>query len=160
MLAACCVGHIPRGSFSTALYPTSTSQLAGPGNNGRPRLAASRLRALEAAGGATDFGGLCIGFSLFLIAAAALLTAQLFRLGVERRAGESGVMQALGYPVAVVRRRLLAEGLVVALGGGLVGPAGGRAGSPRPSPQLRQLRHLASPPRPVRAGSIQGTSPR
>ena len=102
--------------------PFASAAAAVPGGM---RFQPVRLRALEAAGGATDFGGLFIGFSLFLIAAAALLTAQLFRLGVERRAGEIGVMQALGYPVAVVRRRLIAEGLVVALGGGLVGTAGG-----------------------------------
>ena len=84
-----------------------------------------RDRAVEAASGATDFGPLFIGFSLFLIAAAALLTAQLFRLGVEQRVREVGVLLALGHTVASVRARLVGEGLILAGVGGIVGTAAG-----------------------------------
>ncbi|MCY3760215.1 MAG: FtsX-like permease family protein, partial [Gemmatimonadetes bacterium] len=86
-----------------------------------------RERSLKAAEGATDFGGLFIGFSLFLIAAAAMLTGLLFRLGVEQRAREMGLLRAVGMPLARVRRRFLGEGLAVAALGGLLGTAGAAA---------------------------------
>lgn len=79
---------------------------------------------LGASGGATDFGGLFIGFSMFLIFSAALLVALLFGLGVERRAGEVGLLRAVGYPEARVRRQLVLEGLVLAAFGALVGLVG------------------------------------
>ena len=83
-----------------------------------------RERSLKAAEGATDFGGLFIGFSLFLIAAAAMLMGLLFRLGVEQRAPEMGLLRAVGMPLARVRLRFLGEGLAVAALGGLLGTAG------------------------------------
>ncbi len=83
-----------------------------------------RERSLEAAEGATDFGGLFIGFSLFLIAAAAMLMGLLFRLGVEQRVREMGLLRAVGMPLGRVRRRFLGEGLAVAALGGLLGTAG------------------------------------
>lgn len=80
---------------------------------------------LAAAQGTTSFAGLFLGFSMFLIAAAMMLVVLLFRLGVERRAGEIGVLLAVGWSPARVRRLLLAEGLAVAAAGGLVGTAAG-----------------------------------
>ena len=53
---------------------------------------------LAAATGSTDFSALFIGFSLFLIVSAALLVGLLFRLGVEQRASEIGILLATGYP--------------------------------------------------------------
>jgi len=82
-----------------------------------------RRRGLEAASGATDFTGLFIGFSFFVIAAAALLVGLLFSLAVERRAPEAGLLLAVGYPPRTVGRRLLAEGLVLAVFGALAGTA-------------------------------------
>jgi len=76
---------------------------------------------LAAATGATDFAGLFIGFSLFLIVSAALLAALLFRLGVEQRAAEVGLLLAVGYPLRAVKRQLLGEGLVLAAAGALLG---------------------------------------
>ncbi len=83
-----------------------------------------KAQGLAAAAGATDFGQLFIAFSLFLIAAAALLVALLFRLGVDRRAPEMGLLLAVGFPLKAVRRRFMAEGLLVAGLGGLLGLAG------------------------------------
>ncbi len=80
-----------------------------------------RADGLRAASGATDFSGLFIGFSFFLIASAALLVGLLFSLGVEARAGEIGLLLAVGYTVKRVRRRLLTEGGIVAAIGALVG---------------------------------------
>jgi ABC-type lipoprotein release transport system permease subunit len=80
---------------------------------------------LRAATGATDFSQLFLSFSFFLIVSAALLVGLLFRLGVEQRAGEIGLLLAVGYRVVRVRRQLLAEGALLAGLGGLVGLAGG-----------------------------------
>ena len=89
-----------------------------------------KAQGLAAAKGATDFGMLFFGFSLFLILSAALLVGMLFRLGVEQRASEIGTLLAVGYPLRAVRRRLLSEGgLLSAIGcftglGGAVAYAG------------------------------------
>ncbi len=83
-----------------------------------------KQQGLEAAEGATDFAGLFLAFSVFLIASAAMLAGLLFSLGVERRAGELGLLLAVGHPVRAVRRRLLLEGAVLAAVGALLGLAG------------------------------------
>ncbi len=83
-----------------------------------------RQQALEGSVGATDFSQLFLGFGFFLIAAAALLTSLLFRLGIETRRGEVGLLLAVGFPPARVQRRFLAEGAVVGLGGVVLGTLG------------------------------------
>ncbi len=82
-----------------------------------------RVEALAASEGSTDFGMLFIGFSAFLIIAAAMLVALLFRLGVECRAGEVGILLATGYSVRQVARLLLGEGSLLAGIGVAVGLA-------------------------------------
>jgi len=79
---------------------------------------------LAAAEGSTDFAGLFLAFSFFLILSAVLLVGLLFSLSVERRAGELGLLLSVGYPIRKVRRRLLAEGAVLAGLGSLLGLAG------------------------------------
>lgn len=91
------------------------------------RFEAVRENALRASQGATDFSGLFIGFSFFLIASAALLISLAFRLNVERRAPELGTLLALGFSRGEATRLFLAEGLAVAAVGcelGLLGAAG------------------------------------
>ena len=86
-----------------------------------------RQQALAAAAQSQDFGGLFLGFSFFLIAAAVLLMAVLFQFGMEQRAAEVGTLLALGFRPGRVRRLLLTEsGLVAALGAG-AGMIGGLA---------------------------------
>ena len=80
---------------------------------------------LAAAKGSTDFSSLFIGFSLFLIVSAALLVGLLFRLGVEQRASEIGILLSVGYPISTVRRRFMKEGGLIAGVGGLIGLGGG-----------------------------------
>jgi len=84
-----------------------------------------REQALQAAGEAQDFGGLFLGFSFFVIAAALLLMAMLFYLGLEQRAAEIGILLALGFPPRQVRRLLLGEAVVLSLLGGMLGALGG-----------------------------------
>ncbi len=76
---------------------------------------------LQAATGATDFGMLFGSLSGFIIIAVALLVAMLFRVGVEQRSREIGILQAVGYPLAKIRRRFLYEGTTVAGIGSLLG---------------------------------------
>lgn len=83
-----------------------------------------REQALRAGAGSTDFAGLFVAFSFFLIAAAAMLVALIFRLGVERRAREIGLLLALGFSPRQVRRFWLAEGAILAAIGALAGLAG------------------------------------
>lgn len=82
-----------------------------------------RRRGLVASSGFFDFGWLFLGFSCFLIAAALLLVGLLFRLNLDRRAAELGVLLATGYRRGSVQRLLLGEGAVLAAVGGLVGLA-------------------------------------
>jgi ABC-type antimicrobial peptide transport system permease subunit len=82
-----------------------------------------RDRLLTASRGGTDFGGLFLGFSFFLIAAALMLVGLLFRLTLDRRAKEVGLLLAAGFSVRKVRRVLVAEGLLVAVVGALLGLA-------------------------------------
>jgi putative ABC transport system permease protein len=80
-----------------------------------------RDRLLTASKGGTDFGGLFLGFSFFLIAAALMLVGLLFRLTLDRRAKEVGLLLATGYTVRQVRGLLLSEGIALATIGALVG---------------------------------------
>ncbi|QDT75033.1 FtsX-like permease family protein [Lacipirellula limnantheis] len=80
-----------------------------------------RQNALAAASGTTPFDGLFLGFSFFLMASAVMLTALLFRLGIEQRAREVGLLEALGMPLKKLRRLLLAEASIVAAMGALIG---------------------------------------
>ncbi|MFM8360702.1 MAG: FtsX-like permease family protein, partial [Verrucomicrobiota bacterium] len=78
-------------------------------------------------GTASQFGGLIVGFSFFLIVSALLLTAMLFRFGLEQRGEELGTLLALGWPAAQVRRLFLRESLALAGVGAVLGVAGGLA---------------------------------
>lgn len=89
------------------------------------RLEAVRDRALKAAEQSQDFAGLFLGFSFFLIVAALLLMALLFRFGIEQRATEVGTFLALGFTPRQVRRLLLLEGGALAFISGMAGVVGG-----------------------------------
>lgn len=76
---------------------------------------------LAASSGNTDFGQYFIYFSFFIIVAAVLLVAMLFRLSVEQRARQLGVLSAIGFAPWTLRRLALAEGMLLAAIGGLLG---------------------------------------
>ncbi len=80
-----------------------------------------RTPALAAATGGTDFAALFLGLSLFLIAAALLLTALLFAFNLEQRASETGVLRAVGWRPGQVRLLLLGEATILAAIGGALG---------------------------------------
>jgi putative ABC transport system permease protein len=83
-----------------------------------------RTDALAAARGATDFGEYFTYFSFFLVVSALMLVGLFFRLGVEQRAREVGLLRAVGFTTARVRRLFTGEGMVLAATGGLLGVAG------------------------------------
>ncbi len=76
-----------------------------------------KAQGLAAAAGATDFTGLFVGFSFFLILAATILIGLLLRLGIEQRVRHWGLLGAVGFSPRSVHRLMLAEGgLLAALG--------------------------------------------
>ena len=81
--------------------------------------------ALAAARSGQDFGGLFIGFSLFLIVSALLLLNLVFRFGMDRRAREIGTLMALGWTRKATSRLFFREGLHLAVLGAAIGAAGG-----------------------------------
>ena len=84
-----------------------------------------KAQGLAASSGTTPFDLLFLGFSMFLIASAVMLIALLFRLGIDARSREVGLLGAVGWPNEKTRRVLLAEGLIVAAIGAALGVAGG-----------------------------------
>jgi putative ABC transport system permease protein len=79
---------------------------------------------LSASRGSTDFGEYFVYFSFFLVASALVLAALFFRLGVEQRAREVGLLRAVGFSTPRIRRLFAAEGLLLAAVGSVVGTAG------------------------------------
>ena len=86
-----------------------------------------RQQGVAAARGSTEFGAYFLYFSVFLVASALLLAGLFFRLGLEQRLAEIGLLRALGFTPGRLRRVLLAEGLVPSVLGALVGMAGAAA---------------------------------
>jgi putative ABC transport system permease protein len=82
-----------------------------------------RARQLAAASGGTDFSQLFIGFSFFLLVAAMLLVAMLFRLSVEQRARQLGLLSATGFSPRRLRNLSLKEGFILAILGADLGLA-------------------------------------
>ncbi|HBN76465.1 MAG TPA: hypothetical protein DD473_11725 [Planctomycetaceae bacterium] len=80
-----------------------------------------KQQGLQAAQGTQDFTGLFIGFSFFVIAAAAVLISLLFRLGIETRVQQTGLYSAVGMSKGAVHRLLLSEGVLVAIVGIVIG---------------------------------------
>jgi ABC-type antimicrobial peptide transport system permease subunit len=84
-----------------------------------------KRRDLAASSGTTPFDALFLGLSLFIVAAAVMLVVLLFRLGVEQRASEIGVLLGLGWTRRKVAAWLVGEGLVVAAVGAALGVLAG-----------------------------------
>ncbi len=80
-----------------------------------------RRMADRAKSGSSDFAGLFLGLSFFLIASAIILIALIFSLGLQQRFAEAGILLSIGWPAKKVRRVFLAEAAVLAIGGALLG---------------------------------------
>jgi putative ABC transport system permease protein len=76
---------------------------------------------LSAAGSGTDFGGLFIGLSFFVLFAAVLLAFLLFKLYLGFRKAEIGTLTALGFSFQTIRKLFVTEASVFVLIGILLG---------------------------------------
>jgi ABC-type antimicrobial peptide transport system permease subunit len=120
------------GSLTAVRYPAAGSSLAGleaaikadPGR-AAPAFKSLRGEAARAWSQAMDFGQLFLGLSLFLVISTILMMAYLFRLSVEQRLEQTGLLLALGLGRNQVRRWFMAANLLVAVPGGLLGLAAG-----------------------------------
>ena len=82
---------------------------------------AVRASGVKAGSEGTDFGGLFLGLSMFLVAAAVIMTWLIFVFGVESRSGQTGTLMALGWRRGMVWRAFVIEGLIIAVIGAAVG---------------------------------------
>ncbi|HEX6042888.1 MAG TPA: ABC transporter permease [Pyrinomonadaceae bacterium] len=103
-----------RTNLRNELQPTSTALQVVP----------VRADGVAASRGATDFGEYFLYFSFFLVVSALLLTALFFKLGIEQRLREIGTLQAIGFSSSRIRNLFLAEGLLLAIIGSLLGLLG------------------------------------
>ncbi|GAA4427398.1 FtsX-like permease family protein [Bremerella cremea] len=85
------------------------------------RVLTVRADALRAASGTTPFNVLFMGFSMFIIASALMLVSLLFRLGLEQRSGQIGLLQAIGLSRKVTQGMLMREAGLVSLAGSVAG---------------------------------------
>ena len=76
---------------------------------------------LKAAGGSTPFDGLFLGLSLFVIASALMLIIVLFRLGIQQRVAQLGLLLALGLKRKQISRLLIYEAVLVSAFGAALG---------------------------------------
>jgi putative ABC transport system permease protein len=90
-------------------------------------VSAARAEGLRASQGATDFGEYFLYFSFFIVASALLLASLFFKLGVEQRVREIGLLRATGFPASKVRAIFLWEGAALAATGSFLGVFGALA---------------------------------
>ena len=83
-----------------------------------------REESLAASRGATNFGEYFTYFSFFLVVSAVMLAALFFKLGVEQRVREVGLLRAVGFSTPAVRKLFFAEGLLLAVTGSALGVLG------------------------------------
>ena len=84
-----------------------------------------RKEAEIAARSGTDFGMLFISMSFFIIVAGLMLTSMTLRLSLEKRSRTLGMLGAVGFDGARIRRVLAMEGAIVVFAGALAGLLGG-----------------------------------
>ena len=111
---------------STGLQPIKNNLMQSlvPAENGLP-VTDVYAEGQSAAAHSTDFGGLFLSLSFFLIVAALLLTALLFSLHAQKRMAETAILASLGFRKKDIIRILVLEVLLVAAAGGFIGVLGG-----------------------------------
>jgi ABC-type antimicrobial peptide transport system permease subunit len=85
---------------------------------------AVKAQGVQAAQGATDFGEYFFYFSFFLVVSALLLASLFFKLGIEQRLTEIGLLEALGFSATKIRNLFLIEGAILSSLGSLFGILG------------------------------------
>lgn len=110
----------PAASFDVDLYNKKFAQEIVPADLGMS-VAPIREEGVHAAQNGTDFSGLFIGLSFFILASAIILTSLLFQFNLESRSAQIGLLTAIGFQQKQVRSFYLQEGFVLSLLGGLIG---------------------------------------
>lgn len=82
-----------------------------------------RTSQLQAASGTTPFDMLFLSLSFFVIVAALLLVTLLFKLGIQKRTSQLGLLAAEGFSASRIQGLLLRELLIVATVGAVAGVA-------------------------------------
>jgi hypothetical protein len=103
-------------------FPEALRQALDPATMGLT-VTPVKAAALEAAQGATDFGEYFTYFSFFLMLSALLLAGLFFKLGIEQRTKEIGVLRSLGFSASKIRTIFLLEGSALATVGAATGAA-------------------------------------
>jgi ABC-type antimicrobial peptide transport system permease subunit len=85
---------------------------------------APRAEGLAASRGATNFGEYFTYFSFFLVASAVTLSALFFKLGIEQRVREIGLLRAVGFNARAVRHLFATEAVILSLMGSGLGILG------------------------------------
>ena len=80
-----------------------------------------RETALRASRASVDFGGLMVGFGFFVIVASVALTGLLFALSVDQRAGQLGLLRAVGWQSRQIRFLMVTEVVLISLLASLAG---------------------------------------
>ena len=80
-----------------------------------------KRRGLAASSGSTPFDVLFLALSMFVIGSALILVSLLFRLSIQQRAAEVGLLKAAGFAPKRLRNLWLAEMSLVSLVGALIG---------------------------------------
>ena len=80
-----------------------------------------KRRGLAASSGSTPFDVLFLALSMFVIGSALILVSLLFRLSIQQRAAEVGLLKATGFTPKRLRNLWLAEMSLVSLVGALIG---------------------------------------
>ena len=117
---------VPAGESAETLANAISARLKGqltPASQG-VAMVPSRQMALAASAGATDFGEYFTYFSFFIVVSALLLVVLFFRLGIEQRLRQIGLLRATGYTASDLRRMFLTEAALLSVTGGIVGVAG------------------------------------
>ena len=112
--------RLKNGSISRQEYAARLRQSLDPARFGLT-VVPVREQALSASRGSTDFGEYFFYFSFFLVVSALLLVGLFFRLGVEQRTRELGLLEAVGFTRGRAGRLFLAEGFVLASIGSVLG---------------------------------------
>ncbi len=96
-------------------------QLAADGSQLGLHLVPVKRQGLKASSGSTPFDVLFLALSMFVIGAALILVSLLFRLGLQQRASEVGLLKATGFNQKQIRRLWLSEMTLVSSAGAVIG---------------------------------------
>jgi putative ABC transport system permease protein len=117
---------VPNGSEASAFADRFAGELKQVLNPAALGITAQPVRrqALLASTGATDFGEYFTYFSFFIVVSALMLAVLFFRLGVEQRLRQIGVLRASGFSIGRIRSLLLVEAMALAIVGSALGVLG------------------------------------